>query len=354
MDYKKAGVDIEAGYKSVELMKKYVKETMRPEVLGGLGGFSGAFSLEKVKAMEKPILLSGTDGVGTKIKLAFLLDKHDTIGIDCVAMCVNDVACAGGEPLFFLDYIACGKNFPEKIASIVKGVAEGCKQSGAALIGGETAEHPGLMPEDEYDLAGFAVGLCDEKELITGENIKEGDVLIGLASTGVHSNGFSLVRNVFAMEKEVLNTYHEELGATLGETLLTPTRIYVKALNTKEGITMVIGVLKEIKDAGVKVRGCSHITGGGFYENIPRMLPENKRAVIEKNSYPIPPIFSMLAREGNIDEKMMYNTYNMGLGMVLAVSTEDVDTTMEAAKRAGDTPYIVGKIENGEKGVTLC
>ena len=319
MDYKKAGVDIEAGYKSVELMKKYVKETMRPEVLGGLGGFSGAFSLEKVKAMEKPILLSGTDGVGTKIKLAFLLDKHDTIGIDCVAMCVNDVACAGGEPLFFLDYIACGKNFPEKIASIVKGVAEGCKQSGAALIGGETAEHPGLMPEDEYDLAGFAVGLCDEKELITGENIKEGDVLIGLASTGVHSNGFSLVRNVFAMEKEVLNTYHEELGATLGETLLTPTRIYVKAL-------------KEIKDAGVKVRGCSHITGGGFYENIPRMLPENKRAVIEKNSYPIPPIFSMLAREGNIDEKMMYNTYNMGLGMVLAVSTEDVDTTMEAAK----------------------
>ena len=341
MDYKKAGVDIEAGYKSVELMKKYVKETMRPEVLGGLGGFSGAFSLEKVKAMEKPILLSGTDGVGTKIKLAFLLDKHDTIGIDCVAMCVNDVACAGGEPLFFLDYIACGKNFPEKIASIVKGVAEGCKQSGAALIGGETAEHPGLMPEDEYDLAGFAVGLCDEKELITGENIKEGDVLIGLASTGVHSNGFSLVRNVFAMEKEVLNTYHEELGATLGESLLTPTRIYVKAL-------------KEIKDAGVKVRGCSHITGGGFYENIPRMLPENKRAVIEKNSYPIPPIFSMLAREGNIDEKMMYNTYNMGLGMVLAVSTEDVDTTMEAAKRAGDTPYIVGKIENGEKGVTLC
>ena len=341
MDYKKAGVDIEAGYKSVELMKKYVKETMRPEVLGGLGGFSGAFSLEKVKAMEKPILLSGTDGVGTKIKLAFLLDKHDTIGIDCVAMCVNDVACAGGEPLFFLDYIACGKNFPEKIASIVKGVAEGCKQSGAALIGGETAEHPGLMPEDEYDLAGFAVGLCDEKELITGENIKEGDVLIGLASTGVHSNGFSLVRNVFAMEKEVLNTYHEELGATLGETLLTPTRIYVKAL-------------KEIKDAGVKVRGCSHITGGGFYENIPRMLPENKRAVIEKNSYPIPPIFSMLAREGNIDEKMMYNTYNMGLGMVLAVSTEDVDTTMEAAKRAGNTPYIVGKIENGEKGVTLC
>lgn len=341
MDYKNAGVDIEAGYKSVELMKKYVKETLRPEVLGGLGGFSGAFSLEKIKTMEKPILLSGTDGVGTKIKLAFLLDKHDTIGIDCVAMCVNDVACAGGEPLFFLDYIACGKNFPEKIAAIVKGVAEGCKQSGAALIGGETAEHPGLMPEDDYDLAGFAVGLADEKDLITGENIKEKDVLIGLASTGVHSNGFSLVRKVFAMEKEVLNTYHEELGATLGEILLTPTRIYVKAL-------------KEIKDAGVKVRGCSHITGGGFYENIPRMLPEGKCAVIEKKSYPIPPIFAMLAREGNVEEKMMYNTYNMGLGMVLAVSPEDVDKTLEAAKRAGDTPYIVGKIKNGEKGVTLC
>lgn len=341
MDYKNAGVDIEAGYKSVELMKKYVSKTLRPEVLGGLGGFSGAFSLEKIKTMEKPILLSGTDGVGTKIKLAFLLDKHDTIGIDCVAMCVNDVACAGGEPLFFLDYIACGKNFPEKIAAIVKGVAEGCRQSGAALIGGETAEHPGLMPEDDYDLAGFAVGLADEKDLITGEDIKEGDVLIGLASTGVHSNGFSLVRKVFAMEKEVLNTYHEELGATLGETLLTPTRIYVKAL-------------REIKDAGVKVRGCSHITGGGFYENIPRMLPEGKCAVIRKDSYKVPPIFSMLAREGNIEEKMMYNTYNMGLGMVLAVSPEDVDKTMEAAKRAGDTPYVVGKIESGEKGVKLC
>lgn len=341
MDYKNAGVDIEAGYKSVELMKKYVKETLRPEVLGGLGGFSGAFSLEKIKTMEKPILLSGTDGVGTKIKLAFLLDRHDTIGIDCVAMCVNDVACAGGEPLFFLDYIACGKNFPEKIAAIVKGVAEGCRQSSAALIGGETAEHPGLMPEDDYDLAGFAVGLADEKDLITGEDIKEGDVLIGLASTGVHSNGFSLVRKVFAMEKEVLNTYHEELGATLGETLLTPTRIYVKAL-------------REIKDAGVKVRGCSHITGGGFYENIPRMLPEGKCAVIQKDSYKVPPIFSMLAREGNIEEKMMYNTYNMGLGMVLAVSPEDVDKTMEAAKRAGDTPYVVGKIESGEKGVKLC
>ena len=251
MDYKNAGVDIEAGYESVELMKKFVKTTMRPEVMGGLGGFSGAFSLDKIKEMEKPVLLSGTDGVGTKIKLAFLLDKHDTIGIDCVAMCVNDVACAGGEPLFFLDYIACGKNYPEKIATIVKGVADGCVQSGAALIGGETAEHPGLMPEDEYDLAGFAVGVVDEKDLITGANIKPGDVLVGIASSGVHSNGFSLVRKVFEMTKESLNTYYEELGTTLGEALLAPTRIYVKAL-------------KEIKNAGVTVKGCSHITGGGF------------------------------------------------------------------------------------------
>ena len=341
MDYKNAGVDIEAGYKSVELMKRHVKKTLRPEVLGGLGGFSGAFSLKKIKEMENPILLSGTDGVGTKIKLAFLLDKHDTVGIDCVAMCVNDVACAGGEPLFFLDYIACGKNIPEKIAAIVSGVAEGCRQSGAALIGGETAEHPGLMPEDEYDLAGFAVGLAEEKELITGKDIKEGDVLVGLASSGVHSNGFSLVRKVFSMEKEALNTYHDELGATLGETLLTPTRIYVKAL-------------KAIKDAGVKVKGCSHITGGGFYENIPRMLPEGKCALMEKDSYPVPPIFSMLAREGRIEETMMYNTYNMGLGMVLAVDPKDVDKVINAAKSAGDIPYVVGKISAGEKGVILC
>ena len=261
MDYKKAGVDIEAGYRSVELMKADVKATMRPEVLGGIGGFSGAFSMEAIKGMEKPVLLSGTDGVGTKLKLAFLMDRHDTIGIDCVAMCVNDVACAGGEPLFFLDYIACGKNIPEKIAAIVKGVAEGCRQAGAALIGGETAEHPGMMPEDEYDLAGFAVGVADEKDLITGERIEEGDLLIGIASSGVHSNGFSLVRKVFEMTRESLDTYYEELGGTLGETLLTPTKIYVKAL-------------RAVKDAGVRVKGCSHITGGGFYENIPRMLPE--------------------------------------------------------------------------------
>ena len=341
MDYKSSGVDIEAGYKSVELMKQYVKTTMRPEVLGGLGGFSGAFSLEKIKDMEKPTLVSGTDGVGTKIKLAFLMDKHDTIGIDCVAMCVNDIACAGGEPLFFLDYIACGKNIPEKIAEIVKGVSAGCAQSEAALIGGETAEHPGLMPEDEYDLAGFAVGVVDEKDLITGENLKPGDVLIGMASSGVHSNGFSLVRKVFDMTVESLNTYYDELGATLGETLLAPTRIYVKAL-------------KAVKEAGVTVKACSHITGGGFYENVPRMLKEGTHAVINKNSYPIPPIFTLMAKKGNIEEHMMYNTYNMGLGMIVAVDPADVDKTMEAMKSAGDTPYVVGTIEAGEKGVTLC
>ena len=341
MDYKSSGVDIEAGYKSVELMKQYVKTTMRPEVLGGLGGFSGAFSLEKIKDMEKPTLVSGTDGVGTKIKLAFLMDKHDTIGIDCVAMCVNDIACAGGEPLFFLDYIACGKNIPEKIAEIVKGVSAGCVQSEAALIGGETAEHPGLMPEDEYDLAGFAVGVVDEKDLITGENLKPGDVLIGMASSGVHSNGFSLVRKVFDMTVESLYTYYDELGATLGETLLAPTRIYVKAL-------------KAVKEAGVTVKACSHITGGGFYENVPRMLKEGTHAVINKNSYPIPPIFTLMAKKGNIEEHMMYNTYNMGLGMIVAVDPADVDKTMEAMKSAGDTPYVVGTIEAGEKGVTLC
>ena len=341
MDYKHSGVDIEAGYKSVELMKEHVKATMRPEVLGGLGGFSGAFSLEKIKEMEEPVLLSGTDGCGTKVKLAFVMDKHDTIGIDAVAMCVNDVACAGGEPLFFLDYIACGKNYPEKIATIVSGVAEGCKQSGCALIGGETAEHPGLMEEDEYDLAGFAVGVVDKKDIITGEDLKAGDVLIGMASSGVHSNGFSLVRKIFKMDAETLNTYHEELGKTLGEALLAPTRIYVKAL-------------KNVKEAGVRIKACSHITGGGFYENIPRMLPEGKHAVIEKNSYPIPPIFTMMAREGDVAEQMMYNTYNMGLGMVVAVDPADVDRAMEAMKTAGDTPYVVGKITDGEKGVTLC
>lgn len=341
MDYKNAGVDIEAGYKSVELMKKYVRETMRPEVLGGIGGFSGAFSLDKIKNMEKPTLVSGTDGVGTKIKLAFLMDKHDTVGIDCVAMCVNDIACAGGEPLFFLDYIACGKNEPEKIATIVKGVAEGCKQCGAALIGGETAEHPGLMPEDEYDLAGFAVGVVDEKDLITGKDLKAGDVLIGIASSGVHSNGFSLVRKVFEMTKESLDTYYDELGKTLGEALIEPTRIYVKAL-------------KEIKNAGVKVKACSHITGGGFYENIPRMLPDGVKAVVKKDSYEVPAIFKLLQQKGGIAEQMMYNTYNMGLGMIVAVDAADVDKTMKAIETAGEKCYVVGDIQDGEKGVTLC
>ena len=341
MDYKKSGVDIEAGYKSVELMKEHVKKTMRPEVLGGLGGFSGAFSLAKIKDMENPTLVSGTDGCGTKVKLAFLMDKHDTIGIDAVAMCVNDIACAGGEPLFFLDYIACGKNYPEKIATIVKGVAEGCLQSGCALIGGETAEHPGLMPEDEYDLAGFAVGVVDEKDIITGKDLADGDILIGMASSGVHSNGFSLVRKVFEMTKESLETYYDELGMTLGEALIAPTRIYVKAL-------------KAIKDAGVTVKACSHITGGGFYENIPRMLPEGMHAVVRKDSYEVPAIFKLLQKTGNIAEEMMYNTYNMGLGMIVAVSPDKVDAAMEAIKSAGDTPYVVGEIKAGEKGVTLC
>ena len=343
MDYKTAGVDIEAGYKSVELMKEHVKRTMREEVLGGLGGFSGAFSLAKIKEMEEPVLLSGTDGCGTKVKLAIIMDKHDTIGIDAVAMCVNDIACAGGEPLFFLDYIACGKNYPEKIADIVKGVAEGCLQSEAALIGGETAEHPGLMPEEDYDLAGFAVGACDKKEMITGENLEAGDVLIGMASTGVHSNGFSLVRKVFEkeMNREGLDTYYDSLGKTLGEALLAPTRIYVKAL-------------KNIKKSGVTVKACSHITGGGFYENVPRMLKDGVRAVIRKDSYPVPPIFKLLAEKGQIEEPMMYNTFNMGLGMVVAVDEADVDKTMAAIKAAGDQPYVVGTIENGEKGVTLC
>lgn len=341
MDYKNAGVDIEAGYKSVELMKKHVKETMRPEVLGGIGGFSGAFSMEKFKDMEKPTLVSGTDGVGTKIKLAFLMDKHDTVGIDCVAMCVNDIACAGGEPLFFLDYIACGKNEPEKIATIVKGVAEGCKQCGAALIGGETAEHPGLMPEDEYDLAGFAVGVVDEKDLITGADLKAGDVLIGIASSGVHSNGFSLVRKVFDMTKESLDTYYDELGKTLGEALIEPTIIYVKAL-------------KSVKDSGVRIKACSHITGGGFYENVPRMLHDGVHAVIRKDSYEVPAIFKLLQKKGNIDEHMMYNTYNMGIGMIVAADPSDADKTMEAIRAAGETRYVIGEIKDGEKGVTLC
>lgn len=322
-------------------MKKHVQETMRPEVLGGIGGFSGAFSMSAFKNMEKPTLVSGTDGVGTKLKLAFLMDRHDTIGIDCVAMCVNDIACAGGEPLFFLDYIACGRNYPEKIAQIVSGVANGCKQAHAALIGGETAEMPGFYPEDEYDLAGFAVGVVDEKDLITGADVKEGDVLIGMASSGIHSNGFSLVRKVFDMTKESLDTYYEELGKTLGEVLIAPTRIYVDAL-------------KRVKKSGAVIKACSHITGGGFYENIPRMLPEGIRAVVDKDSYKVPAIFKLLAEKGDIEEEIMYNTYNMGIGMILAVSPSDVDTAMEAIREAGELPYVIGRIERGEKGVTLC
>ena len=333
MDYKNAGVDIEAGYKSVELMKEHVKKTMRPEVLGGLGGFSGAFSLAKIKEMEEPVLLSGTDGCGTKVKLAMILDKHDTIGIDAVAMCVNDIACAGGEPLFFLDYIACGKNYPEKIASIVKGVAEGCLQSDAALIGGETAEHPGLMPEDEYDLAGFAVGVCDKKDMITGENLAAGDVLIGMASTGVHSNGFSLVRKVFDMTKDSLNTYYDELGATLGETLLAPTRIYVKAL-------------RAIKDAGVTVKACSHITGGGFYENVPRMLKEGQGVTIDTTAYPHKPIFDMIAKYGNIPMDEMCNVFNMGIGFMMAVDKKDVDTVQSLLKEIHEESYVIGEVTN--------
>lgn len=340
MDYKSAGVDIEAGYKAVELMKQHVKATMRPEVLGGLGGFSGAFSLSKIKNMKEPVLLSGTDGVGTKLKLAFLTDKHDSIGIDCVAMCVNDVACAGGEPLFFLDYIACGKNDPEKIATIVKGVADGCIQSGAALIGGETAEMPGFYPVDEYDLAGFCVGVADKCDLIDGKDLKSGDVLIGIASSGVHSNGFSLVRKVFDMTKEALDTYYDELGKTLGEALLAPTKIYVKAL-------------KAVRDKNIKIKACSHITGGGFYENIPRMLIEDTKAVVRKDSYEIPAIFKLMAKTGDIKEEMMYNTFNMGLGMVIAVDKSDVSKTLEALKSSGESAYEIGYIEKGTKGIEL-
>lgn len=340
MDYKKAGVDIEAGYKAVSLMKEHIASTMRPEVLTDIGGFSGAFSMKKFMGMEEPTLVSGTDGVGTKLKIAFLLDKHDTIGIDCVAMCVNDIACADGEPLFFLDYIACGKNEPEKIAKIVSGVAEGCRQSDAALIGGETAEMPGFYPADEYDLAGFSVGVVDKKDMITGKDLRAGDVLVGMASSGIHSNGYSLVRQVFSMNTEALNRTYESLSGTLGETLLTPTKIYVKAL-------------KSIKDAGVTIKACSHITGGGFYENIPRMLKEGTHAVIEKGSFVIPPIFEMLAKDGNVAEEAMYNTYNMGVGMITAVDKADVDKAVSAIKSAGETPYVLGEITDGEKGITL-
>ena len=340
MDYKQAGVDIEAGYESVRLMKEFITRTKRPEVLSDIGGFSGAFSMEAFKGMEEPTLVSGTDGVGTKLKLAFLMDRHDTVGIDCVAMCVNDIACTGGEPLFFLDYIACGKNYPEKIAQIVKGVSEGCVQAGAALIGGETAEMPGFYPADEYDLAGFAVGVCDRRKMITGESIREGDVLVGIASSGVHSNGFSLVRKVFSMDQETLSAYHEALGETLGEALLRPTKIYVRAL-------------RSVKESGIVIKGCSHITGGGFFENIPRMLPEGVKAVIRKDSYPLPPIFRMIQEAGSISEAVMYNTYNMGIGMVLALDQADADKAVEALRGAGETAYVLGTVEAGTRCAEL-
>ncbi len=339
--YAAAGVDITAGYKSVELMKKHIARTKTPGADTDVGGFGGLFQPD-LAGMKEPVLVSGTDGVGTKLKIAFLLDRHDTIGIDCVAMCVNDIICCGAQPLFFLDYIACGKNVPEVIEQIVKGVCDGCVQAGCALVGGETAEHPGMMPEDEYDIAGFSVGVADRKELITGEDIKPGDTLIGIASSGVHSNGFSLVRKVFEMTKESMDTYYAELGTTLGEALLTPTRIYVKGL-------------KAVKDAGIRVKGCSHITGGGFYENIPRMLPDGVRAVIRSGSYEIPPIFHLLQQVGGIEDQMMYNTYNMGLGMVLAIDSADQpDAVIRALEEAGEKAYVVGYVEAGEKGVTIC
>lgn len=340
MDYKNAGVDIEAGYKSVELMKKYVKETMRPEVLGGLGGFSGAFSLESFQGMEKPTLVSGTDGVGTKLKLAFLLDKHDTVGIDCVAMCVNDIACAGGEPLFFLDYIACGKNYPEKIATIVKGVADGCKQAGAALIGGETAEMPGFYPVDEYDVAGFSVGIVDRKKMIDGTQMKAGDAIVGIRSSGVHSNGFSLVRKIFNIDESSARRYVPEFGKTLGEELLTPTKIYVKAV--------------ESLLSACPVKAISHITGGGFYENIPRMMTDGLTAKIEKAAVPVLPVFEVMAKTGNIPERDMFNTFNMGVGMCVAVDKNDVHKAVAAIEAAGEKAVVLGEIVSGDEGVILC
>ena len=336
--YAAAGVDITAGYKAVELMKTHIAKTMTAGALSDIGGFGGLFELD-LAGITHPVLVSGTDGVGTKLKLAFLMDQHDTVGIDCVAMCVNDIICVGAKPLFFLDYIACGKNVPEKIAQIVSGVAEGCVQSGAALIGGETAEMPGFYPVDEYDLAGFSVGVVDKEKILDQSNVKEGDAIIALPSSGIHSNGFSLIRRVFDLEGKG-DFYSPELGANLFETLLTPTNLYVKP---------VLRLMDK-----VPVHSVCHITGGGFYENIPRMLKDGVKAVIRKDSYPIPPVFKLLAEKGRIEEQMMYNTYNMGLGMIVAVNPADVEKTMEAMKAAGEAPYVVGSIEKGEKGVSLC
>ena len=337
--YKAAGVDVTAGYKSVELMKQHVARTKIDGVVSGIGGFGGLFA-PNVKDMEEPVLVSGTDGVGTKIKLAFLLDKHDTIGIDAVAMCVNDIICCGAKPLFFLDYIAIGKNYPEKVAEIVSGIAEGCVQSGCALVGGETAEHPGLMPIDEYDVAGFSVGIVDKKKIIDGSNLTEGDVLIGLRSSGVHSNGFSLVRKVFDISEETINNTYPELDGTLGETLLTPTKLYVKP------------ILALIEKVGVKA--ISHITGGGFYENIPRMLTDGFSAKINKDAIPVLPIFKVIERVGNIPEHDMYNTFNMGVGTMVAVAKEDADKAIEVLKENGEDAVILGEVIKGEEGVVFA
>lgn len=336
--YAAAGVDVTAGYESVELIKSHVKRTNIPGVIGGIGGFGGMFELA-ANEYKNPVLVSGTDGVGTKIKLAFLMDKHDTVGIDCVAMCVNDVACSGAKPLFFLDYIACGKNYPEKIEQIVKGVAEGCVQSGCALVGGETAEHPGLMPEHEYDLAGFTVGIGEKDKLVSGEHLKSGDALISVASSGVHSNGFSLVRKVFNINEQTINKKYDELDGTLGEVLLTPTRIYVKPLLA-------------LMDS-VRVNAISHITGGGFYENVPRMLNDNTLAVIEKDKCFKKPIFDLIQKEGGISEHDMYNTFNMGNGLIIAVDAENADEAVRILNENGEQAAIVGEIRNGDKGVEL-
>ncbi len=341
LNYKDAGVDVEAGYKSVKLMGEHVKSTFRKEVLSDIGGFGGLFSLAQMK-MEEPVLISGTDGVGTKLKLAFVQDKHNTVGIDCVAMCVNDIICNGAEPLFFLDYIACGKNTPEKIADIVSGVAEGCRQSGCALIGGETAEMPGFYPEDEYDMAGFAVGIVDKKNMITGENIKEGDVIIGLPSSGIHSNGYSLVRKIFNITEESCKEYNEKLGETLGESLLKPTKIYVKE------------ILELVKN--VEIKGISNITGGGFIENIPRCIPKNKNlcATIEEGTWPVLPVFELMQELGGVERMSMYNTFNMGIGMVLVVAPENVSKVMEIVEGMNDKAYVIGKITSNEKEVEIC
>ena len=337
--YKKAGVDVTAGYKSVELMKKHIARTMIPGALSGIGGFGGLFELD-MTGISKPVLVSGTDGVGTKLKIAFILDKHDTVGIDCVAMCVNDIICCGAKPQFFLDYIACGKNIPEKIAEIVSGVAEGCVQAECALIGGETAEHPGLMPEDEYDLAGFSVGVVDKDKILQPDTQKAGDVLIAIKSSGVHSNGFSLVRRVFDVNEKKLSMHFDDLGATLGETLLTPTRIYVKAVMS-------------LIDA-VKVKSISHITGGGFYENIPRSLPKNLAAKIERNAVQVLPIFDLIKRAGDIPERDMFNTFNMGVGMIVSVDKNDADKAIAAIKAAGEDAYVLGELVESEEGVIIC